>query len=95
MKNTRNMKNINLDILNSHLFEAIEMLKNNSDPNASPNEKMDAATAGTIADIGKVIVDGYKVKAQVLQMMSKSENPNATKSLMDNSGILKLPEGNN
>ena len=82
------MKSISLDKLNEHMFETIEMLKNNSDPNADPNEKIDIETARTIANLGKVVVDGYKVKAQVLQVLSKSENPNKTKQLIAGSGIM-------
>jgi hypothetical protein len=85
-------KQINLDALNEHMFEAIEMLKNNSDPEASPNEKIDVDTAKTIADLGKVVVEGFKVKAQVLNMMSRCDNPNATKDLTNQSGILELGE---
>ena len=66
-----------LDALNEHLFEAIEMLKNNSDPNASVNEKIDLDTAKRIADLSKVIVEGFKVKAAVFATMSNAENPAA------------------
>jgi len=71
------MKQTNLEALNSHLFEAIEMLKNNSDPNASPNEKIDLETARAITGLGKVIVEGYKVKAQVMNMLvdASTEDP--------------------
>ncbi len=82
------MKQISIDKLNEHLFESIEMLKNNTDEEASANEKMDVDTAKAIADLGKIVMDGYKVKAQVLQMMSKTENPNATKQLLSGSGIV-------
>lgn len=67
-----NMKNpISIDSLNNHLFETIEMLKNNN--NASKNEKIDIETAKTIASLGKVIVEGYKVKAQVLGIISGND----------------------
>jgi hypothetical protein len=66
------MKNVNLDALNVHLFETIEMLKNNSDEKASDNEKIDIATAKAIADLGRVIVDGYKIKAHVLSVLTKT-----------------------
>ena len=68
------MKQTSLDALNNKLFETIEMLHNNTDPNASPQERIDVDIAKTIADLGKVIVDGYKVKAQVLNMMVKNGN---------------------
>ena len=67
------MKQISIDALNNHLFETIEMLKNNNDPNASQNEKMDIETAKTIANLGKVVVEGYKVKANVLQIISSND----------------------
>lgn len=67
------MKQTSLDSLNEHLMESIEMLKNNSDPIASPNEKMDVETAKAILGIGKVMVDGYRVKANVLSIIAKSD----------------------
>lgn len=76
-----------IDALNLHLFEAIEMLKNNKDKKASDNEKIDVETARTIADLGKVIVDGYKVKVQALNILGKADNPNAVKEVIRQSGI--------
>lgn len=68
------MKNqLSIDSLNNHLFETIEMLKNNNDNQASDNEKIDIETAKTIASLGKVIVEGYKVKAQVLGIISGND----------------------
>lgn len=81
-------KQINIDKLNEHLFESIEMLKNNSDPRADDNEKIDVETAKAIADLSKVVIDGYKVKAQVLNMMRNAENPNMLKSQIVQSGII-------
>lgn len=76
-----------IDDLNSHLFEVIEMLKNNTDSNASPNEKIDIETAKTIAELAKNVVEGYKVKAQVLNIISKSDNPSAVKQLSQSFGV--------
>lgn len=84
-------KQTNLDSLNDKMFEAIEMLMNNSDETASPNEKIDVETAKVIADLGSVIVDGFKVRAQVMSIISKSGNPKTTTDLGDHSGILSLP----
>lgn len=81
------MDKISIDALNMHLFEAIEMLKNNSDPIASDNEKMDIETAKTIASIGKVVIDGYKVKANVLSTLAKTENPNSVKQVIKQLGM--------
>lgn len=71
-------KQINIDKLNEHLFETIEMLKANNDPNASQNEKIDVDTAKAIAELGKVAIEGYKVKVQAMGIMAKSMNPTQT-----------------
>ena len=86
------MKQTNLDALNVHLFETIEMLKNNSDTEASANERIDIETAKTIVDVAKVIVDGYKVKASVLGTIAKSSRngdkiPEDMKKLAVNWGV--------
>jgi len=83
------MKQISIDALNAHLFETIEMLKNNRDPQADPQEKIDIDTAKAIAELGKVAVEGYKVKAQVLNMLSRTDNPKTFKSFSVGSGIIE------
>ena len=85
-------KQISIDALNAQLFETIEMLKNNSDPAAGENEKIDVETARSIADLGRVIVDGYKVKAQVLHILAKADNPKQFQENGAKAGILALPE---
>lgn len=82
------MKQTSIDALNSHLFETIEMLKNNNDPNASANEKIDIETAKTIAELAKVAVEGFKTKAQVLSLLSKSENPDKLIQQSKSAGML-------
>ena len=82
------MKNLSIDALNMHLFESIEMLKNQTDPKASENEKMDVATARAIADISKIAIEGFKVKAQVLGMMRNAENPIRLRESIIESGII-------
>lgn len=81
-------KQISIDKLNEHLFESIEMLKNNKDAEADGCEKMDIDTAKAIADLGKVVIEGYKVKMQALNMMRNAENPNALRATISNSGII-------
>lgn len=82
------MKQISIDALNVHLFEAIEMLKNNSDPKASPNEKIDIETAKTIADLGKVAVEAFKTKANVIAILSKSPIPETVLKNIEFIGVL-------
>lgn len=89
-------KQTGIDALNAHLFEAIEGLKNNRDPRADEQERMDIDTAKAIADIAKVVIDGYKVKANVLQMYSKADSPNDFRKAVVLAGFVsdakELPE---
>ncbi len=82
------MKQTSIDKLNEHLFETIEMLKNNSDPNADAHEKMDIETAKLICDAGKVIIDGYKVKVMAMNVLAKADNPQSVIAQIANAGIL-------
>ncbi len=81
------MKRMGIDDLNNHMFETIEMLKNNNDPRASKNEKVDIETAKAIVSAGKVIVDGFKVKANVLGMLKNTGNPTMMKQTSIEAGI--------
>ncbi len=83
------MKN-KIENLNDHLFEAIEMLKNNSDPKASANEKMDLNTAKRIAELGKVIVEGARLQIQALELVSKAQNPIATTEALNQTGVVSI-----
>lgn len=81
------MKQTSIDALNAQLFETIEMLKNNNDPKASKNEKIDVETAKTIGNIGKVIVEGYKTKVQALAVIANTANPEMVKQIMISDGL--------
>jgi len=82
------MKQISIDALNCKLFEAIESLQNNTDPNASENEKMDVTTAHRIAELGKVIVEGYKVKVQALKLIEGAEGIRNMSAALTESGVI-------
>lgn len=75
-------KKTNLDALNDKLFETIEMLQNNTDKKgSSPNERIDVETARAIAELGKVIISGYRVKSDVVKYMAMANNPELAKQI--------------
>jgi hypothetical protein len=85
-------KKINIDDINSHLIETIEMLKNSSDPDASECEKIDVERAKTIAELGKVVVEGLKAKVQVLGILAKADNPNAVREIAFGAGFQEVKQ---
>lgn len=76
-----------LSDLRDHLFETIEMLKNNNDPKAGENEKIDVATAKHISAIAGDIIESYKVELQGIEIISKAENPDFTSRFLGESGV--------
>lgn len=76
--------NTSLDTLNSALMDVINALKN---PEA---KQSDIDRAKTIADLGKVMVEGYKVKAQVLNTIV-TEFPDSAREMIRHSGIADVP----
>lgn len=77
-----------MDALRDHLFETIEMLKNNSDPDADPKEKIDLETAKRISEAAQVIVNSVKIEVDFLQVVSKSENRQSVLKLANESKML-------
>lgn len=76
-----------LSDLRDHLFESIEMLKNNSDPEADKSEKMDLETAKRISDISGRIIESYKVEVQALDIVSKGQNPTLMQAILNQTGV--------
>lgn len=76
--------NTSLDTLNTALMDTINSLKN---PECKQSD-LDRAKA--IADLGKVMVEGYKVKAQVLNTIV-TEFPDSAREMIRTSGIADVP----
>lgn len=76
--------------LQNHLFETIERLKANNDPQASENEKIDLPTAKAICHAASVIIDSAKAENEFLGIIAKADNREAVmergKGLMLGSG---------
>lgn len=81
-------KQINIEAVTNHMLETIEMLKNNSLKKADPHEKIDIDTAKVIAELGTVAIEAFKVQAQVLNILSKADNPSSVITNSLNMGIL-------
>lgn len=71
---------VSLDTLNGALMDTINALKN---PDC---KQCDLDRAKAIADLGKVMVEGYKVKAQVLNTIV-NEFPDSAREMIKTSGI--------
>jgi len=68
------MKN-SIDDLRDHLFDVIERLKSNGDPEASENEKIKLEDAKMICNAADCIIESIRVQNDFLGIISKAENP--------------------
>lgn len=68
------MKN-KIDDLRDHLFDVIERLKSNGDPEASENEKIRLEDAKMICNAADCIIESIRVQNDFLGIISKAENP--------------------
>lgn len=87
-------KNLSLEALKSHLFEALEGVKNLSDDQADPCEKVSIEQAKQIVDIADSIIDIYKTQVDALKTFTQMDNVAHQGTLMVGMGIISPEEQN-
>lgn len=85
-------KNLSLEALKSHLFETLEGVKNLSDENASPCEKVSIEQAKQIVDIADSIIDIYKTQVDALKTFSSMDNVASSGTLLEGMGFIDEDE---
>lgn len=80
-------KNVNLEALKAHLFEALEGIKNQNDPEASDCEKITIEQAKAIVDVADSIIDIYKVQVDAVRMAGQMDHLNAPGALLVGMGV--------
>lgn len=78
---------LSLDALKSHLFEALEGVKNLSDPEASACEKISIDQAKQVVDISGKIIDIYKVQLEGLSLAAKLDHVNNPGKIVAGLGV--------
>lgn len=80
-------KNVNLEALKAHLFEALEGIKNQNDPEASDCEKITIEQAKAIVDVADSIIDIYKVQVDAVRMVGQMNHLNAPGAMLVGMGV--------
>ena len=81
-----------MEALKSHLFETLEGVKNLSDDQASPCERVSIEQARQIVDIADSIIDIYKTQVDALKAFSQMDNVASQGQLMLGMGIISQEE---
>ena len=84
--------NLSLEALKSHLFETLEGVKNLSDEDASPCEKVSIEQAKQIVDIADSIIDIYKTQVDALKTFSSMDNVASGGTLLEGLGFINEDE---
>ena len=84
--------NLSLEALKSHLFETLEGVKNLSDEDASPCEKVSIEQAKQIVDIADSIIDIYKTQVDALKTFSSMDNVASGGTLLEGMGFIDEDE---
>lgn len=85
-------KNVNLEVLKGHLFEALEGIKNQNDPQASDCEKLSIEQAKAIVDVADSIIDIYKVQVDALKTVSHLDHMNSPENILVGMGVTGAEE---
>ena len=85
-------KNLSLEALKSYLFETLEGVKNLSDEDASPCEKVSIEQAKQIVDIADSIIDIYKTQVDALKTFSSMDNVASGGTLLEGMGFINEDE---
>ena len=83
---------MSLEALKSHLFETLEGVKNLSDEDASPCEKVSIEQAKQIVDIADSIIDIYKTQVDALKTFSSMDNVASGGTLLEGMGFINEDE---
>ena len=87
-------KHLSLEALKSHLFETFEGVKNLSDDQADPCEKVSIEQAKQIVDIADSIIGIYKTQVDALKTFYSMDNVASQGQLMVGMGIISQEENN-
>ena len=79
--------NLNLESLKTHLFETLEGVKNQNDPEASDCEKVSIEQAKTIVEVADSIIDIYKVQVDALKSVMKMDHLGSPENILVAMGV--------
>ena len=75
-------------MLKGHLFEALEGIKNQNDPDASDCEKLTIEQAKAIVDVADSIIDVYKIQVDALKVVANMDNVTSTGAMLTEMGFV-------
>lgn len=85
-------KNVNLETLKGHLFEALEGIRNLNNPDADDCEKVSLDQAKAMVDVADSIIDIYKVQVDALKAVAHMDHMNSPENILVGMGVADAEE---
>ena len=76
-----------VDDLRMELFDTLQRLKSQNDPQCSPNEKCTVEEAEAVCEIAKQITETFKVQLSAMSTLARADNPPSVKALIAANGM--------
>lgn len=76
-----------VDDLRMELFDTLQRLKSQNDPQCSPNEKCTVEEAEAVCEIAKQITETFKVQLSAMSILAKADNPTSVKVMIAANGM--------
>lgn len=80
--------------LRDHLFEVIERLKLNNDPEADDKEKISIDTAQAICNCSQAIINSAKLEIDAIKIIAKEGLSEQLENALTNSTVIMLQKSN-
>lgn len=76
-----------VDDLRMELFDTLQRLKSQNDPQCSPNEKCTVEEAEAVCEIAKQITETFKVQLSAMSILARADNPTSVKAMIAANGM--------
>lgn len=76
-----------VDDLRMELFDTLQRLKSQNDPQCSPNEKCTVEEAEAVCEIAKQITETFKVQLSAMSILARADNPASVKAMIAANGM--------
>lgn len=81
-------KNLSLDALKAHLFETLEGIKNQNDPEADECEKVSIEQAKAIVGVADSLIDIYKLQVEALRTAANMDQMASPGRILTGLGVV-------
>ena len=85
-------KKCSIEALQMELFDTLQKLKSQNDPECDECEKCSIEEADAVLRVADSLCETFKVEVQALKLLAKADNPTAVEKMLINTGLCPMVE---